>query len=111
MILSVDRSIRPGATVVSAERASAVLRAFPFHNGQCAATLPSALEAVGAMNTPIFAFLDNWGGPDIPLDVARAIAKVPFSEVFVTFGTRSWRLCIVPLKQRPPLETSWSAAL
>lgn len=59
-----------------------------FHNGQCATTLLTALEAVGAMNTPIFAFLDSWGGPDIPLDVARAIAKVPSSEVLLTFGTR-----------------------
>ncbi|MEV4898675.1 three-Cys-motif partner protein TcmP, partial [Nonomuraea sp. NPDC055795] len=59
-----------------------------YHNGQCASTLIPALEAVDATNTPIFAFLDSWGGPDIPLDVARAIAQVPSSEVLVTFGTR-----------------------
>ncbi|MFD1501482.1 three-Cys-motif partner protein TcmP [Streptosporangium lutulentum] len=59
-----------------------------FRNDRCADTLLSALDAVKAMNTPIFAFLDSWGGPDIPLDVARAIAGVPSSEVLVTFGTR-----------------------
>lgn len=59
-----------------------------YYKGKCADTLLPALDAAGAMNTPIFAFLDSWGGPDIPLDIARAIAAVPSSEVFVTFGTR-----------------------
>ncbi|CNE78342.1 Uncharacterised protein [Mycobacterium tuberculosis] len=45
------------------------------------------LEQIGAMRQPIFAFLDSWGGPDVPLDIARAIATAPASEVLVTFGT------------------------
>ncbi|MET9241198.1 three-Cys-motif partner protein TcmP [Nonomuraea sp. NPDC003709] len=59
-----------------------------YHKGKCANTLLSALSDAGSMTTPIFAFLDSWGGPDIPLDIARTIASVPSSEVLVTFGTR-----------------------
>jgi hypothetical protein len=36
---------------------------------------------------PVFAFLDSYGGPDIPFGVARAIARRRSSEVLVTFGT------------------------
>ncbi|WP_192809524.1 three-Cys-motif partner protein TcmP [Actinomadura rudentiformis] len=46
------------------------------------------LEQIGAMRQPVFAFLDSWGGTDVPLDIARAIATAPASEVLVTFGTR-----------------------
>jgi three-Cys-motif partner protein len=49
--------------------------------------LLSKLEEMGAMRQPVFAFLDSFGGPDVPLDVARAIASAPASEVLVTFGT------------------------
>ncbi|WP_433498587.1 three-Cys-motif partner protein TcmP [Sphaerimonospora sp. CA-214678] len=59
-----------------------------FHQGRCADALVPALHAADAMAGPTFAFLDSWGGPDIPLDIARAIAKAPSSEVLVTFGTR-----------------------
>ncbi|MFS1305341.1 three-Cys-motif partner protein TcmP [Streptosporangium longisporum] len=59
-----------------------------YHTGKCAATLLPALADAGSMTAPIFAFLDSWGGPDIPLDIARSIAAVPSSEVIVTFGTR-----------------------
>jgi three-Cys-motif partner protein len=45
------------------------------------------LRELGAMDRPVFAFLDSWGGPDVPLETARAIAAAPASEVFVTFGT------------------------
>jgi three-Cys-motif partner protein len=53
-----------------------------------AAVLLPILEQIGAMRQPIFAFLDSFGGPDVPFDIARAIATAPASEVLVTFGTR-----------------------
>ncbi|XVQ85346.1 three-Cys-motif partner protein TcmP [Microbispora siamensis] len=59
-----------------------------YHNGRCGDVLIPALNGAGVTTSPIFAFLDSWGGPDIPLDIARVIAKVPSSEVLVTFGTR-----------------------
>ncbi|MFI6705403.1 three-Cys-motif partner protein TcmP [Nonomuraea sp. NPDC050478] len=62
--------------------------AIDFHEGKCATTFLPALAKAGPMTTPILAFLDSWGGPDIPLDIARAIAAAPSSEVLVTFGTR-----------------------
>jgi three-Cys-motif partner protein len=52
-----------------------------------AESLIPILESIGAFNRPIFAFLDSFGGSDIPLDIARTIAAAPASEVFVTFGT------------------------
>jgi three-Cys-motif partner protein len=62
------------------------LRIIP-ENGDCATRLLPVLAGAGARDGPIFAFLDSFGGPDIPLGIARAIAAVPSSEVLVTFGT------------------------
>lgn len=45
------------------------------------------LEELGAMHAPVFTFLDSFGGPDVPLETARAIAAAPAGEVLVTFGT------------------------
>lgn len=61
--------------------------AIVYQIGECATALPPSLTATGARNGPIFAFLDSFGGPDVPLHVARAIARVRSSEVLVTFGT------------------------
>jgi three-Cys-motif partner protein len=61
--------------------------AITYQPGECARHLLPCLAAAGARQGPIFAFLDSFGGPDIPLDIARAIATVPSSEVLVTFGT------------------------
>jgi three-Cys-motif partner protein len=47
-----------------------------------------ALAELGALNEPVFAFLDSFGSPDVPLETARAIGKAPASEVLITFGTR-----------------------
>jgi three-Cys-motif partner protein len=58
-----------------------------YEHGECGERLLPSLKAVSAQRGPIFAFLDSFGGPDIPLGVARAIALVPSSEVLVTFGT------------------------
>jgi three-Cys-motif partner protein len=58
-----------------------------YEHGECAQRLLPALAARGARNGPIFAFLDSFGGPDVPLHIARAIASVRSSEVLVTFGT------------------------
>jgi three-Cys-motif partner protein len=58
-----------------------------YHGGVCADDLLPTLARAGARTGPIFAFLDSFGGPDVPLGIARAIASVPSSEVLVTFGT------------------------
>jgi three-Cys-motif partner protein len=58
-----------------------------YEHGECGERLLPTLADNGARQGPIFAFLDSFGGPDIPLDVARAIASVRSSEVLVTFGT------------------------
>jgi three-Cys-motif partner protein len=55
--------------------------------GDHAEVLLPALERIGAMQRPVFAFLDSYGGPDVPLEVARRIGRAPSSEVLVTFGT------------------------
>ena len=48
------------------------------------------------MRRPVFAFLDSYGGPDVPLDLARRIGAAPASEVLVTFGTSFFiRFCEV----------------
>jgi len=57
------------------------------HEGECGRDLLPRLAAAGARQGPIFAFLDSFGGPDVPLGIARAIAQVPSSEVLITFGT------------------------
>ncbi len=61
--------------------------AITYQPGDCARRLLPSLAAAGARHGPIFAFLDSFGGPDIPLGIARTIAHVPSSEVLVTFGT------------------------
>lgn len=58
-----------------------------YQQGECARQFLPTLQAEGARQGPIFAFLDSFGGPDVPLGIARAIAQVPSSEVLVTFGT------------------------
>jgi three-Cys-motif partner protein len=64
--------------------------------GDHAKVLLPALERIGAMRRPVFAFLDSYGGPDVPLDVARRIGSAPASEVLVTFGTSFFiRFCEV----------------
>ncbi len=67
-----------------------------YTHGDQAEVLIPALERIGAMRRPIFAFLDSYGGPDAPLDLARRIGKAPSSEVLVTFGTSFFiRFCEV----------------
>lgn len=61
--------------------------AITYQEGECGCEFLPCLAASGAQQGPIFAFLDSFGGPDVPLGVARAIAGVPSSEVLVTFGT------------------------
>jgi three-Cys-motif partner protein len=55
--------------------------------GDQAEVLLPALERIGAMRRPVFAFLDSFGGPDVPLDLARRIGTAPASEILVTCGT------------------------
>lgn len=67
-----------------------------YECGDHAEVLLPALERIGAMRRPVFAFLDSYGGPDVPLDVARRIGSAPSSEVLVTFGTSFFiRFCEV----------------
>ncbi len=67
-----------------------------YEHGDQAEVLLPALERTGAMRRPVFAFLDSYGGPDVPLDLARRIAAAPASEVLVTFGTSFFvRFCEV----------------
>jgi three-Cys-motif partner protein len=64
--------------------------------GDEAEVMLPALEQIGAMRRPIFAFLDSYGGPDVPLDLARRIGAAPASEILVTFGTSFFiRFCEV----------------
>src|SRR5581483_2209750 len=58
-----------------------------YAEGKCAATLLPAMSTAGAPDGPVFAFLDGFGGPDVPLALARSIAARRSGEVLVTFGT------------------------
>jgi three-Cys-motif partner protein len=58
-----------------------------YEEGECGNKLLATLTGCGAWRGPVFAFLDSYGGPDVPFDVARVIARRPSSEVLITFGT------------------------
>lgn len=58
-----------------------------YANETAAEALPRLLHDTRANEGPVFAVLDSWGGPDVPLSLARSIAQIPAGEVFVTFGT------------------------
>jgi three-Cys-motif partner protein len=58
-----------------------------YKEGECGDKLLATLVGCGAWRGPVFAFLDSYGGPDVPFDVARVIARRPSSEVLITFGT------------------------
>src|SRR6266699_3865112 len=51
--------------------------------GRCDTAFLPALARAGAWGAPLFAFLDSYGGPDVPLGVVRRIAQNPSSEVLV----------------------------
>ena len=58
-----------------------------YKEGSCGDKLLPALHGAGAIGAPVFAFLDSWGGPDVPFGLVRSIARQPAGEVLVTFGT------------------------
>jgi three-Cys-motif partner protein len=58
-----------------------------YEEGPCGDKLLPALQGAGAVGSPVFAFLDSWGGPDVPFGLIRSIARQPAGEVLVTFGT------------------------
>jgi len=58
-----------------------------YEEGACGTELLPALTRTGALQRPIFAFLDSYGGPDVPFTLPQAIARQPSSEVLITFGT------------------------
>jgi len=55
-------------------------------DGTCDELLLAKLTDKSAFGQPIFAFLDSFGGPDVPYDVIKAVAANPSSEVLVTFS-------------------------
>jgi len=57
------------------------------HRGDSSQILISVLDAAQAFGRPILAFLDSFGGPDVPFALLKRIAENPSSEVIVTFGT------------------------
>ncbi len=54
--------------------------------GDCKDALLPSLDSAGAFGQPIFAFLDSFGGPDVPREVLTRVANNQSSEVLVTFG-------------------------
>lgn len=57
-----------------------------FARGECGEVLLDKLHAIKAFQGPIFAFLDSFGGPDIPYRLLPPIAKARSSEVLLTFA-------------------------
>ncbi len=58
-----------------------------YRHGDSATELLPGL-AVCPPKQPVFAFLDSFGGPDIPFEVVQAIARRRASEVLITFSPR-----------------------
>ncbi|SBW21032.1 hypothetical protein FDG2_1871 [Candidatus Protofrankia californiensis] len=54
--------------------------------GTCGQDLLPLLREVGLLRSPIFAFLDSFGGPDISYELVRVIATNRSSEALITFG-------------------------
>jgi three-Cys-motif partner protein len=86
-----DRRARLGQELDSALKGPlaprpAGLRLHVATGGDCKDALLPALDAVGSFRQPIFAFLDSFGGPDVPRDVLTRVAANTASEVLVTFG-------------------------
>lgn len=61
------------------------LRVHPVVTGDCAAVLADALNGCQASGSPMFVFLDSFGGPDIPFGLLRLVASNRSSEVLLTF--------------------------
>lgn len=57
-----------------------------YGQGRCAEKMLELLEQIHAFGKPIFAFLDSWGGPDIPFELLQRVAGNRGSEVLLTFG-------------------------
>jgi len=62
------------------------LRILPVITGDGADVLAPALNSCQAGGSPMFVFLDSFGGPDIPFDLLRLVAGNRSSEVLLTFG-------------------------
>jgi three-Cys-motif partner protein len=58
-----------------------------YERGDCDGIVRPVLSRPRPDRGPVFAFLDSFGGPDVPFDLTRTIARLPSSEVLVTFGT------------------------
>lgn len=61
------------------------LHVHPAITGDCADVLAAALDGSQASGSPMFVFLDSFGGPDIPFDLLRLVAGNRSSEVLLTF--------------------------
>lgn len=62
------------------------VRVHPPTVGDCVSLLADKLNEVGAWGNPLFAFLDSFGGPDIPLSLVKQLAVSRYSEVLLTFA-------------------------
>lgn len=58
--------------------------------GNAADQLLPQLDAVGAWDGGVFAFLDSWGNVAVPIDAVARLARYG-CEVFVTLGRRFWQ--------------------
>jgi hypothetical protein len=85
--LATPASQRGGGSRAHPVRGTADSVAHPLRGRLVLGQTPAALQGAGAMGAPVFAFLDSWGGPDVPFDLVRSIARQPAGEVLVTFGT------------------------
>lgn len=59
-----------------------------YRHGDCADELAPALEEVSGLGHPVFAFLDSFGGPDVPFSLVETVARHRASEVLITFAPR-----------------------
>ncbi|MGK5554684.1 three-Cys-motif partner protein TcmP [Actinomadura kijaniata] len=58
-----------------------------YQRGECGSIVTSVLQRPRRDRGPVLAFLDSFGGPDVPFQLPRTIAQIPSSEVLITFGT------------------------
>jgi three-Cys-motif partner protein len=59
----------------------------PPVRADCAEAVPALLADIGAWGSPMLVILDSWGGPDVPFDLLRRVARNPSGEAWVTFGS------------------------
>ncbi|WP_372410164.1 three-Cys-motif partner protein TcmP [Streptomyces luteireticuli] len=56
-----------------------------IHQGTCHPLLIHELRTEGRLGRPLFVLLDSYGGPDIPFELLKELARYPSTEVLITF--------------------------